>query len=164
MLTGFFALSVTFAEDNTEIKPMADPVFSTFWRIASSHSSPSEYGSWREGPTGRGPGILSLTNQSSYNRSVSVSVSGEYPVGVGAINANLGVKIGSSSTYGTNYSISIDSGQRKTILYRPKFRVTKVKQVKVRINNYTDETVVLDTKYAYVSKFIDWDYSWKAGY
>lgn len=145
------------------IKPTG-PVYEYYWAILNKSVDSNKFGAWRDGPTGRGPGDLSINQGTNLNRSFTASITGSYPVGIGAIEINLGVNIGTSKTYGTNYKIYVKSGERKTIKYRPKIKVYKVTQAYYRMNSLTGELTVMDTKEAYVDVFNDWDYDWRYGY
>lgn len=139
--------------------------YSTYWKITSNTVDRTYFGSWRTGPTGLGPGTLSINESTTLNRSFTASItSGKAQVGNSTIGAQLGVTIGKSVSHGTNYSITLNSGERKTIIYRPKITVHKIVQTKYRVNNYTGKTQVLDKQNVYVETFNSWDYSWRNGY
>lgn len=150
--------------NGNRIEPKATFGYRLRWEIADKSKYRTKYGEWRDGPTGRGPGTLSINDSHSINRSYTASISGDYPVGEGTIGASLGVQIGESETYGTSYSVKLDDDERKTIEFRPKVQVYKVTQNFVQIDTYTGEKTVLSTDYAYVDVFHSWDYDWREGY
>lgn len=124
----------------------------------------SDFEDWRVGPTGLGPATLSINEGSGIDKSFTSSISGSYPVGIAGINLLLGVFINESQEHGTSYSISIPSGQRKTIIYRPKYVTYKVFQRFYQKDTWTGKKTLINTSIAYVTKFSTWDYSWKYGY
>ncbi|KAF5077360.1 hypothetical protein DSECCO2_151390 [anaerobic digester metagenome] len=134
------------------------------WRIKESKKYTRGYGSWREGPTGKGPGTLDINKGNSVNRSFTVSISGDYEIGKGTIGAALGVEIGETEEYGTSYSISLEKNERKTIIFRPKYQRYRVISEYIRMNNTTGSSQILKTQTAYVDEFIDWEYDWRNGY
>ncbi len=113
-----------------------------------------------EGPSGKGPGTITLSNAKGYNFNVTNTISGSY-TSVGAIASSLGVTIGKSKTYSTSYSVKVPNGKRYQIIYRPQFKVYKVIETEYyRIDGYDTKTG--RTKTSYVSVFSNWDYSWKS--
>lgn len=166
-----------FAEESTQsgeiyskagdvTKPSAsNDVYTYGWRVSSVVDYVyAEFGSWRIGPTGHGPGQLDINNSVTLNRNVFAQISGSYDIGEAAIGLALGVDIGGSKTYETHYSIPLAVGETKTIRYRPKYKVSSVESQYVKTNNMTGRTEVLKTETAYVKSFIDWDYDWVNGY
>lgn len=70
------------------------------------------------------------------------------------------VTIGVSKTYSASYSVTVPSGKKYQITYRPQFRKVKVVQTKYyRMDGYDTKTT--DTKISYVKIFENWDYDWK---
>lgn len=126
------------------------------WRIESKTSSGTSYGSWRDGPSGKGKATLAATNSNTISRSVSSSISGNYPIGKDKIGVSLGITIGESKTYGVSYSISIPAGKRQQIIFRPVYKSTKVVQ-----REYISGVKTSTTKTATVKTFSHWDYSFK---
>lgn len=97
-------------------------------RIESKTSAGTSYGAWRKGPSGKGKATLSATNSNTSSRSVSSSISGNYPIGADKIGASLRITIEQSKTYGVSYSISIPAGKRQQIIFRPVYKSTQVVQ------------------------------------
>lgn len=127
-----------------------------WWKIESKTSGGLSNGGWRKGPSGKGKATLTATNSNTTSRSVTSTISGDYPIGKGKIGASLGVTIGESKTYGVSYSRVIPQGKREQIIYRPVYKVTKVKQ-----RLYVAGTKSSTTKTATVKTFSHWDYSYK---
>lgn len=150
--------------NSSEVSPMDGPTFEYYWSITSKTLYRTKFGEWRVGPTGFGPGSLSINDSQTINRNFTASISGQYPMGIGTIGSSLGVIIGRSSSYGTSYTITLASGERKTIIFRPKVNVYRVVQTRYRLNTVTNERVVMETQTAYVDVFNNWDYSWRHGY
>lgn len=134
------------------------------WEITSKTISSYSYGGWRVGPTGYGPGSISINESSNLNRSFTATISGSFPIGTQPIGASIGVTIGKSYSYGTSYTVPLASGERKTIIYRPKIKTYKIVQTYYRINNYTGKKEAIKTATAYVDAFQSWDYNWRYGY
>lgn len=131
-----------------------------FWEIVSSKKTSTANGPWRNGPSGRGKATLSITSSKSLNTSVSSTISGSYPVGIGVINSKLNVKINTSQSYKVSYTISIPAKKRYQIIYRPVYNVyTVVQQKYARAGNMVSK--VGKPVNAKVKKFSNWDYSWK---
>lgn len=149
--------------DDSKNQPYG-PIFEYYWKITSKTIYNTKFGAWRDGPTGFGPGSLSINESQTINRNFTASISGEYPVGLGTIGASLGVDIGKTKSYGTSYTINLASGERKTIMFRPKINVYRIVQTRYKVNMYTGEMTPIDTKIAYVDVFNNWDYSWRYGY
>lgn len=126
------------------------------WRIESKTSGGTSYGAWRNGPSGRGKATMNASNSNTSNRSVSSSISGDYPIGKGNIGASLGITIGKSQDYTVGYSINIPAGKRQQIIFRPVYKNTKVKQ-----RQYVGGVKTNTTKTATVKTFSHWDYSYK---
>lgn len=146
-------------EDEKVIKPLRTDGYS-YWKVTSKSVNSYRYGDWRRGPSGRGPGTITLTNSSEYNFNVTNTISGSY-TSVGTIANSLGVTIGKSKKYSAGYIIEVPNGKRYQIIYRPNFKVYKVIETEYyRIDGYDTKTG--RTKTAYVSVFSNWDYSWKS--
>lgn len=129
------------------------------WKVTSKTTVGHPYGSWRNGPSGKGPSTLSLTNSSGCNLSVSNTISGSY-TSVADISNALNVSIGVSIEHSASYSVKPPKGKRYQIIYRPQYKKVKVIQTKYyRIDGY--DTKTSDTKVSYVKIFENWDYSWK---
>ncbi|MBC1435722.1 hypothetical protein HB848_10255 [Listeria rocourtiae] len=126
------------------------------YKITSKTVHHYGYGAWRNGPSGKGPATLSLTNSKSVNSSFTASISGDYPIGAATIGSSLGVTIGKSKSYGTSYSITIPKGKKRQIIFRSRYKVTYVKQ-RLYANGIASNTY----KTAKVTSFVNWDYSWK---
>ncbi|MFD2306461.1 hypothetical protein [Enterococcus termitis] len=137
--------------------PKARAAFVIIWKIESKTASGTSYGPWRNGPSGKGKATLSANNSNTSSRSVSSSISGDYPIGKGKIGASLGITIGQSKTYGVSYSRAIPAGKREQIIFRPVYKLTKVKQRK-----YLAGTKTNTTQTATVKSFSHWDYSFKS--
>ncbi|MBO0467689.1 hypothetical protein [Enterococcus plantarum] len=147
-----------FKEYETDVSsPQARAAFLITWKIESKKSSGTSYGPWRKGPSGKGKATLSANNSNTSSRSVSSSISGDYPIGKGKIGASLGITIGQSKTYGVSYSRLIPAGKREQIIFRPVYKLTKIKQRK-----YLAGTKTNTTQTAMVKSFSHWDYSFKS--
>lgn len=143
--------------EDSGVQPCTDGRY--VWKVTSKTTVSYPYGSYRNGPSGKGPGIVSLTNSNTTNRSVTNTISGSY-TSVGTIASSLGVTIGKSKTYSASYSINVPSGKRYQIIFRPQYKRIKVVQTQYyKIDGY--ETKTGQTKTSYVNVFQNWDYSWK---
>lgn len=119
------------------------------------------YGSWRNGPSGRGPSSLSVSHADSttYNFNFTNSISGKF-FNIGKIASALDIEIGVEKTYGTNYSVSVPSGKKYQLIFRPHYRVIKVTQTQfLRMDGYTTKTGAVNV--SYVKIFENWDFDWK---
>ncbi|MFD1900318.1 hypothetical protein GQR36_10435 [Enterococcus termitis] len=65
--------------------PKARAAFVIIWKIESKTASGTSYGPWRNGPSGKGKATLSANNSNTSSRSVSSSISGDYPIGKGKL-------------------------------------------------------------------------------
>ncbi len=167
LLLNFSGIVFASTKDSTIMNPIPKNnrcIGYTFFYKTTPGVYSYNYGNWRTGPTGFGPAKLSINKESGLNRGFTSTISGSWPVGISTINTLLGVSIGQSINHGTSYTISIESGKRKTILYRPKYIKYKVKQEYYQQDTWTGEKKLLSTSVAYVTKFNAWDYSWKYGY
>lgn len=126
------------------------------WKVQSKTYVSTHYGSFRDGPSGRGPGTITLTSSSTVNRSFTNGITGSFPMGKANIGASIGVTIGEAKTYGTSYSITVPSGYRRQIIFRPKYKKYKVVQAYYAKGSPTGKTAT-----AYVTIFSNWDYSWR---
>lgn len=132
-----------------------------YWQIYSK-TKVNTYGAWRNGPSGKGPAKLTLNNSTSSGISYNNNVSGSYPVGIGSLSANLGFQVTKSNSQSVSYMISIASGQRKRIIYRPRLERYTVNQRLYKVDSWKGtKTYTGMTQTAYVNKFVGWDYSWK---
>ncbi|MCA5013633.1 MULTISPECIES: hypothetical protein [unclassified Enterococcus] len=132
-------------------------IVAKWWSIESKTSAGNTYGPWRNGPSGKGKATLSATNSNTSNRSVSASISGDYPIGKGKIGSSVGVTIGESKTYGVSYSRVIPAGKKEQIIFRPVYKMTKVKQ-----RQYVAGAKTNTVKTATVKSFSHWEYSFKS--
>ena len=123
------------------------------------------YGAWREGPTGLGPRALSINDPEDIDRWFTTTLTGEYSVGKARIEAAVGVPIGGSVEYDTSYLLFLEEGDRKTIRFRPKMKIQTVESNYCRAPIGGGGTAtVLKTERAYVTSFIEWDYSYVDGF
>ncbi|GAB0168617.1 hypothetical protein LSPCS325_20540 [Lysinibacillus sp. CTST325] len=113
------------------------------------------WGDWRNGPTGTGPGSLSINHAKTLNREFTNTISGEYPIGASTIGTSLGVTIGKAKTYGTTYTITLAKGEKKRIIFQPRYVTYEVTQ-----RMYANGIATDKYKKAYVDVFDDWDYDW----
>lgn len=130
------------------------------WKVYSISTYSYYYDSWRDGPSGLGPATLTLSNSNASSISVTNTISGSY-TNVATISAALGVTINVSEGHSVSYSISIPSGSRRQIIYRPYMRVYKVVQRQYFVDHGT-ESYTGQSKTCYVNVFNNWDYSWRS--
>lgn len=98
------------------------------------------FGSWRRGPSGKGPATLSFGQQGSYDRKVTITISGSY-TSKWTIGNALGVTIGEKKAYSTNYKVYVPKKKRYQILYRPQYKEYKVVETKFyKIDGYESKT------------------------
>lgn len=149
---------INFDNEDTEKSISSRVIIPKYWKIESKTKvSGYSYGGWRNGPSGKGKARLTASNSNTTNRSVTATISGDYPVGKGKIGSSLGVSIGESKSYGVSYSIEIPAGKRQQIIFRPVYKSVKVKQ-----RLYLLPAVKTDQiKTATVKYFSHWDYSFK---
>lgn len=140
------------SEDNINTRV----IVAKWWKIESKTSAGVSYGGWRNGPSGKGAARLSATNSNTTNRSVTSSISGDVPIGKGKVGSSLGITIGESKQFGVSYSIDIPKNKRQQIIFRPVYKVTKVKQ-----RYYVAGSKTNTVKTATVKSFSHWDYSKK---
>lgn len=143
------------AEVNDQIAPQAAPPLHLAYKITKTELYGRGWGSFRQGPTGKGPATLGINQSTTLNRQFTNTISGDYPIGKGKIGASLGVTIGEAKTYGTSYTITIEDGKKKTIQFRPEYEVYRVTQRLYKNGIATDIY-----KHALVTVFVDWDYDW----
>ncbi|MBR2674256.1 MAG: hypothetical protein IKE52_02210 [Mogibacterium sp.] len=130
-----------------------------YWKITSKSIVSHPYGSWRNGPSGKGRSDLSLTNSQGYNYTVSNTISGSY-TSIATISSSLGVTIGKSETHSVGYKVTVPKGKRYQIIFRPQFDRYKVVESEFyKIDGYSRKTG--KTKTCYVKVFSNWDYDWK---
>ncbi|MCK1993966.1 hypothetical protein GW626_02950 [Peribacillus muralis] len=141
--------------DSSKPAPRFGPTNITYKIVSKTHYG-SGYKDYRTGPSGRGPATLSINSSKTINRSFTNTISGDYPIGKGKIAQSLSTTIGDAKTYGTSYSIPVEKGKTKLIIYRPFYYQYKVKQ-----RQYVNGMATNTYKYAYVIVFQDWDYDWK---
>lgn len=128
-----------------------------WWQIESKTKVPGySYGSWRNGPSGKGKARLTASNSNTTNRAVTATISGDYPIGKGKIGSSVGVSIGESKQYGVSYSIDIPAGKRQQIIFRPVYKSVKVVQRLYSAGGKSNTTKTATVKY-----FSHWDYSFK---
>lgn len=145
-----------------QLKPMEN--YNYFWKLISKTSMGTSYEAWRIGPTGTGPGTLSVNESRSVNRSYTNSISGSYSWGKASIGAAIGVSIGEAETHGTSYSISLGKGETKTIIIRPRVKKYKVITGYYRAPvNVWGNTQLIRKETSYVTVFDGWEYGWRKG-
>ena len=128
------------------------------WRVYSTAWYNGSYGSWRNGPSGTGPATLTLTDSNASSISVTNTITGSY-ANLNNISAALGVTINQAQSHSVSYSISIPSGARRQIIYRPYYYVYKVVERQYYVDHGT-ESYTGSSKTSYVYVFNNWDYSW----
>lgn len=111
---------------------------------------------FRNGPSGTGPATLGINQSDTINRTYTNTISGKFPIGKGEIAASLGVTIGEAKTYGTSYSIPVEAGKRKMIIYAPEYVLYEVTQRLYKNGIATD-----NYETAQVKVFESWYYDWK---
>ncbi|MDD4371966.1 MAG: hypothetical protein PHD56_12965 [Anaerostipes sp.] len=151
------------SEDNneyvipTENKQRSDGYY--YWKVTSKSVVSHPYGSYRNGPSGKGKATLTLSNSSTFSRTVTNTISGSY-TSTGTIASSLGVSIGIAKTHSTSYSVSVPARKKYQIIYRPRYKKYKVVQTQYhRMDGYSSKTG--STKTCYVKVFENWDYTWK---
>lgn len=133
------------------------------WGVEKSIES-YEYGDWRDGPSGHGPGTLALnkTNQESYSISFTNTISGDFH-SKSRIEASLGITIGKSKSHGTSWTIDVGEGEWKRIIFRPYCAKYKVVETQYWKQYFPGSGWISwptgTTKTSYVISFVDWDYS-----
>lgn len=125
------------------------------WKVDSTSYYTYSYGAWRNGPSGKGPSTLTISDSDTYNFQVTNTISGSYG-NLKVIEASLGVTIGRAITHSDSYSHEVPAGKRQQIIYRPGFEVHKVVESK-----YTQFGKKLETRTSYVYIFDSWDFSYK---
>lgn len=131
------------------------------WKVTSKQLVSSPYGDWRNGPSGTGPSTLSFTNSDSTSYSIKVTntITGSYG-DLSAIEKSVGVEIGKSISHSVTYTITIPSGKRQQIIYRPHYKRYKIVQTKYFVDHGVSSSTG-ETKTSYVNVFDSWDYSVK---
>jgi len=150
ILLVFLSFQITSVVFASQEKVSPQELYEYAWKITGKIVDRTEFGDWRVGPTGLGPGSLNINQSTTLNRSFTNSISGCYPIGVSTIAASLGTTIGVAKTYGTSYTITLRDGERKTIIFRPKIKVWKITQTYYQYPvGMIGDPVALDTKVAY---------------
>lgn len=153
---GWTNISAQSIDKNT--KAVSTPVY--YWQLESKGYNKKIIGCWRNGPVGKGKSKLNISSSTTINRTVTNSICGSYPVGVGSISAYLGVTIGKSITYGTSYIITVPAGKKQQIIFRPVYKQYKVNQRQwVKTGSVKSKTK--NVKTAYENVFDYWEYSYK---
>lgn len=135
-----------------EIQPKNDGHY--YWVVDSITSLGTDYGSWRLGPQGAGPGTITVNKTDT----VTNTISGSY-TSVGAIAASLGVSIGQSQSYSVQYSLPVPAGRIYQIKYRPLF--TKYRVIQRQYYRLDGSSIpTSETKTCYVNVFYDWGFSY----
>lgn len=108
---------------------------------------------------------MNINQSSTLNRSFTNTITGNFTIGKQKIANSLGITIGQSKSYGTSYVATLNPGERKTIIYRPKIRTHKIVSTYYRYPvNTTGNRVAIKSETSYVDSFVDWDYDWRYGY
>lgn len=141
-----------------ETKPMRIDGHYT-WKVVSKQVTGSTYGGWRNGPSGYGPGSISLTNSTSSGIGVTNTISGSF-TSIAAISASLGVTINQSISHSVTYTHKLNSGEHHQIIYRPVFSVYKVVQKQYYVD-HGSQAYTGASKTCYVNVWKHWDYSWR---
>lgn len=152
-----FATSFAFAEAKNDASPLVDGYYS--WQVDSKTVVDYTYGSWRDGPSGRGPCTLTLTNESATSIEVSNTITGKYSSKKN-IEAALGIKIGVVNGKKASHSINVPSGVTKRIIYRPYYKKIKVVEQQYFID-HGQKSATGNKKTSYVTVYVNWDYSSK---
>lgn len=146
--------------NDRKTKPEGVVPVTYFWKIASKKKTGTSNGSWRDGPSGKGPSSLSITESTKLNTLVKGSISGSYPISVAVIGAALEFDINKSINYKVNYKVDIPKDKTYQIIFRPVYNVYTVVQHKYsKTGNISSKTKTKAT--AQVKKFAHWAYSWK---
>jgi hypothetical protein len=146
----------TLYPDVNSANSLARSATSLGWKIHSKKLVSTNYGPWRNGPSGSGPATIGINKGSIANLSYTNTISGSFPIGSASIGNSLGVTIGKSDTYAASYSISIPKGKRKMIIFRPRYKTYQVVQRYYAKGTFTGKTAT-----ATVKVFDNWDFSSK---
>lgn len=76
LIVCLFATSFAFAEVKNDVSPLVDGYYA--WQVDSKTVVDYTYGSWRDGPSGKGPCTLTLTNENATSIEVSNTITGKY--------------------------------------------------------------------------------------
>lgn len=157
--------TVEMVEESIQEPSSPNNLYDYYWDIRVINESRG-FGSWREGPSGTGPAYLDINQGTALNRNYTNTISGEYSAGKVVIGNAIGVSIGVTRSYATNYSLEIPAGVIRTIKYRPKVKVQTVKSCyyKVPVGVVGAKPTLLKDETSYVTSFVDWDYSYVNGY
>jgi hypothetical protein len=126
------------------------------WKIYSKAKLSDVYGPWWNGPSGWGPGNITLSD----GKSVSNSYTGTLKVSKSKVDASVGFNISTTYSRTTSYSVPVPSGKEYTIIYRRRYDKWKVVQ---RQYMHVDHTNKWTNNYAtiYPKKFDFFSYDWK---
>lgn len=128
----------------------------TYWKVESKSNVGIVYGSYKYGPSGRGPCKLSMG--SSRTDTYTNTISGEYS-SIANISIPLGITIGVSQTRNVSYEISVPKGKVYWLKYRPFYKKYKVvERAYTMLDGKTIKTN--STKTSYVKVFQNWDYNY----
>lgn len=128
----------------------------TVWKVESKNLTGVSYGSYKNGPVGKGPGRLRIAQGKSdtYTHSISGNYSSKSNVG-----ASFGVTFGRTYSKTVSYSVDVPRGKVYRIKYRPYYNTYKVvERAYTRIDGKNIRTN--STKTSYVKIFQNWYYSY----
>lgn len=148
-----------FASSDNGVSPCVDGHYT--WKVTDKQVISYPYGSWRNGPSGTGPSTLSFTSSDSTKFSIKVTntITGSYN-DLAGIEKSFGVEIGTAISHSVTYTITIPSGKRQQIIYRPRYKKYKVTQTQFFVDHgISSSTGKMQT--SYVNVFDSWDYSVK---
>ncbi len=128
------------------------------WKIVSISSSGDGYGAWRLGPSGRGPGQITLSDSNSSSIGYSATISGSIKTPTDEIGSSVGVSINVSKSHSVSYTVNLTSNKMIQVEYRPHYKIEKVTQREYLISPTTLATS--NTAVAYVNVFENWQYSY----
>lgn len=128
----------------------------TGWKIYSKTQLSNSYGTWKDGPSGWGPGTLTLSN----GYSVTHSYSGTLVVSKSSVEASVGYAISGSYTYTASYSVNPPCGEKWKITFREVYKNHKVTQRKYEHIDGQDYWLN-EYAYVYTKGFLTWDYDYK---
>ena len=148
-----------FASSDNGVSPCVDGHYT--WKVTDKQVISYPYGSWRNGPSGKGAATLTFKydKTSSYNIKVANTISGNY-YSLAAIEKYLGVEIGQAESHSVSYSIKIPAGKTQQIIYRPQYRRYKVVETQFFVDHGISSSTG-KTKISYVNVFNNWDFSKK---
>jgi len=125
------------------------------WNIVTNQGYQGlSYGAWVDGVSGPGPGTVSL----SKTVSISNTYSGTLTAKVDDITAAVGFSIATSNSTTASYSISVPSGKKYKIRYRPVYQ--KYKATQYTYSTDVGSSVLLSTDVIYPMKYayLEYDY------